>query len=186
MRLLTVALLVVSGYLFTGSTYSQTISDDSFIPNMNNVDIHTLIQTVSKRTGKNFIVDPRVSAKVTVVTSNPVDADELYSLFLSVLDVHGFAAVDVGHFIKIVPAQVGVQSAIPVQSDQLKTDDKLITKVIPVKHVPAGQLIEALRPLLSATASISAEANSNTLIVTDRAANVARLEEIISSLDRVN
>jgi len=107
-------------------------------------------------------------------------------LFLSVLDVHGFAAVESGSFTKIVPAAVGVQSAVPVQTNQPVDADDLITKVIQIKNVPAQELVAVLRPLLPATASLSAEVNTNTLVVTDRAANITRLAELVRQLDRIN
>lgn len=165
---------------------AQSETVEPFIPNFKDADIHTLIETVATRTGRNFIVDPRVRATVTVITSEPVNADELYALFLSILDVHGLAAVPAGGFTKIVPATVGVQSAVPVVPSPTAASDELVTEVIAVRHVPAQQIVEALRALLPATASFSAEPNSNTLIITDRAANIARLTEIVRSLDSLN
>lgn len=169
---------------------AQSTAEDAYIPNLVNVDIHNLIETVSQRTGKNFIVDPRVNAKVTVVSSESMDAEELYDLFLSILDVHGFAAVPAGGFIKIVPAAIGVQSAVPVLRERGVArgiaSDELVTEIIPVKHVPVQQLVDALRALLPATSSINAETHSNTLVLTGRAANIARLVEIVQSLDSLN
>ena len=97
--------------------HSQSNSNDKFTLNLKDVDIRSLIETVSLQTGKNFIVDPRVKANVTVISSEPVNKDKLYAVFLSVLDVHGFAAVPVGEMIKIVPATVGVQSPVPVLNE---------------------------------------------------------------------
>src|ERR1700758_4978553 len=71
--------------------------------NLKDADIATLIATVSEVTGKNFVVDPRVKGKVTVVSSSPMDASAVYATFLSVLEVNGFAAIPSGQSIKIVP-----------------------------------------------------------------------------------
>lgn len=166
----------------------QTRANDTFTLNLNNVDIHSLIETVSRHTGKNFVVDPRVSATVSVVSSEPVNADRLYELFLSVLDVHGFAAVSSGIITKIVPTQAGTQSAVPTvtaptEKDQLISGNELITEIVKLEHVPAQQLLEILRPMIPAPASIAAEPNSNTMIITDRAANIVRLTEVIRKLD---
>ena len=184
LALLLALVLVTATLLPFQSTYAQSTITEPFTVNLKNVDIHTLIETVSSKTGRNFIVDPRVQAKVTVISSEPVDTDKLYALFLSVLDVHGFAAVEAGSFTKIVPVTVGVQSAVPVQPRQPDAADDLITKVIQVKNVPAQEMVAVLRPLLPATATLSAEVNTNTLIVTDRAANIARLTELVRQLDR--
>jgi len=159
--LLVATLVIVMGGLIPFSqALAQAQTSETFTVNLNNADIHSLIQTVTERTGKNFIVDPRVRASVTVISSEPVDADEFYQMFLSILDIHGFAAVPAGSFIKIVPATVGVQSAVPVLKRQPVAGDELVTEVIHVRNVPAQQLVEALRPLLPATASFSAEVNS--------------------------
>src|ERR1700741_3431392 len=71
--------------------------------NLKDADIATLIATVSEVTGKNFIVDPRVKGKVTVVSSSPMNGPAVYETFLAVLEVNGFAAIPAGAAIKIVP-----------------------------------------------------------------------------------
>ncbi len=162
---------------------SQSNSANTFSLTLKNADIRSLIETVSSQTGRNFIIDPRVKAKVTVITSEPVNKDKLYALFLSVLQVHGYAAVPAGDFTKIVPMTTGVQSAVPVLGGQINRADKLVTEVIHLFNVPATQMVESLRPLLPQTATLSAEAGSNTIIITDHAANIARLKEIIGRLD---
>lgn len=167
---------------------SQTGPNDAFTINLNNVDIHKLIETVSRHTGKNFVVDPRVKATVSVISSKPISSDKLYELFLSVLDTHGYTAVSNEVITKIVPVQVGVQSAVPtvpapeVQQESITGND-LISELFKLKHIPAQQLLEILRPLIPASANISAEPNSNIIIITDSAANIARLNEIIRKLD---
>ena len=77
----------------------------------------------------------------------------------------------------------GVQSAVPVLPEQTNQSDELITEVIHLINVPAAQMVESLRPLLPQTATLSAEANSNTIIITDHAANIERIIEIIKMLD---
>lgn len=188
LRLCPVTLFMVSVLSIAPFVYaqSQLNSPEQSTLNLKNVDIHSLIENVSRRTGKNFIVDPRVKATVTVVTSKPVNANELNALFLSVLEIHGFAEVRAGNVFKIVPIQTGVQSAIPLLNQQMDSDAGLITKIIPVKNIPVSQLSEALRPLLPATASFNTEASSNTVIITDSAANVERLNDLIIQLDRLN
>ena len=78
--------------------------------NLNNADIEALIKTVSEQTGKNFVIDPRVKGKVTVISAHPMDRDEFYKVFLSILEVHGFSTVPSGDVIKIVPDVKAKQS----------------------------------------------------------------------------
>lgn len=162
---------------------AQDNPDSTFTLNLDNVDIHSLIETVSIRTGKNFIVDPRVNATINVVSSKPLDADKLYDLFLSVLETHGFAAVQVGQIIKIVPSSVGVQSAVPLIREQAIAADELVSQVIYLERASATQVVATLRPLLPESASISAESTGNTIVITDRAANIEKLIELITLLD---
>ena len=154
--------------------------------NLKDADIRALIDTVASVTGKNFIVDPRVKARVTVVSSKPMAADELYQVFLSILQVHGFAAVPVGDVIKIVPDVNAKQGPVPTAGASSRTaaGDQLITRVIPINHVPAAQLVPILRPLIPQQGQLAAYQPSNVLLISDRAANVARLVQIIRRIDR--
>ncbi|MCW9004173.1 MAG: type II secretion system protein GspD, partial [Gammaproteobacteria bacterium] len=86
--------------------------------NLKEADIRALISTVSRFTGKNFIVDPRVKAKVTVVSAKTMSEKEVYEVFLSVLQVHGYAAVPVGNIIKIVPEVNAKQGPLPLVGEK--------------------------------------------------------------------
>lgn len=178
----TVLLCALVGQLPFSSAWSQ--SEETFMLNLNNVDIRSLIETVSRRTGMNFIVDPRVKANVTVVSAEPVDANGLYELFQSVLAVHGFATVTSGSFTKIVPLTVAVQSAVPVVIDEAGQGDRLVSVVIPIRYASAQEVADAIRPLVTAQGSVSAEENSNSLIVTDHSSNIAGLKRVVRQLDR--
>ncbi|MFT5895499.1 MAG: general secretion pathway protein D [bacterium] len=158
--------------------------EGTFTLNLKNADIHSLIQTVSRQSGKNFIVDPRVKARVTVISSTPLNADELYETFLSVLQVHGYAAVPSGDLTKIVPDVNAKQGPVPEFSENSRFSDQLVTKVIKVANVPAAQLVPILRPLVPQQGHLAAYASTNTLIVTDRASNIERLTTIINGIDR--
>jgi len=139
---------------------------------------------VSKQTGRNFVVDPRVKAKVTVISTDPVNADDLYEVFLSVLQVHGYAAVPAGDLIKIVPDVTAKQGPVPILGDGGAAADQLVTQVITVVNVPAAQLVPILRPMVPQQGHLAAYAATNSLIITDRASNIDRLMEIIRRIDR--
>jgi len=174
--------LAISAVLLTHTpVYAQ---DGTFTLNLKNADIHSLIQTVSRQSGRNFVVDPRVKARVTVISSTPLNADELYETFLSVLQVHGYAAVPSGDLTKIVPDVNAKQGPVPEFSDDARFSDQLVTKVIKVANVPAAQLVPILRPLVPQQGHLAAYASTNTLIVTDRASNIDRLTTIINGIDQ--
>lgn len=163
---------------------SQAYADEITL-NLKDADIRALISTVSKFTGKNFIIDPRVKAKVTVISANTLTTSEVYEVFLSVLQVHGYAAVPTGSVIKIVPQVNAKQGPLPIYN---KTNqhaaDELITKIIRLDHVPASQLVPILRPLVPQQGHLAAYNPTNTLIITDHAGNINRLMKIIAGVDR--
>ena len=177
--LLSIALLI------SGPLHAQSESQEgTFVLNLKNSDIHTLIQTVSRQSGKNFVVDPRVKARVTVISAQPLSADELYETFLSVLQVHGYSAVPGRDLIKIVPDVNAKQGPVPEYDSDNGASDQLVTQVIKVENVPAAQLVPILRPLVPQQGHLAAYAATNTLIVTDRASNIERLINIIEGIDR--
>ena len=163
---------------------TQVIADEITL-NLKDADIRALISTVSKFTGKNFIIDPRVKAKVTVVSANTLTPEAVYEVFLSVLQVHGYAAVATGSVIKIVPEVNAKQGPLPLSgAKDIFPADELITKIIRLDHVPASQLVPILRPLVPQQGHLAAYNPTNTLIITDHAGNIKRLLKIIASVDR--
>ena len=171
--------LLAMALLFSGPSRAQ---EDTFTLNLKNADIHSLIQTVSRQSGRNFVVDPRVKARVTVISAKPLSAEELYETFLSVLQVHGYSAVPGKDLIKIVPDVNAKQGPVPTYDGT--ASDQLVTQVIKVENVPAAQLVPILRPLVPQQGHLAAYAATNTLIVTDRASNIQRLISIIQGIDR--
>jgi len=152
--------------------------------NIKDADIRTLIATVSEITGRNFIIDPRVEGKVNVVSARPMDADEIYEVFESVLRVHGFALVPAGNMVKIVPEAIAMQDGSMTASSS--GPDAITSRVIPLKHVAAKDLLPVLQPLKPQSAQLMASPSGNAIVVIDRAANVARIENLIRRIDTVN
>ncbi|MGB5517476.1 MAG: secretin N-terminal domain-containing protein, partial [Gammaproteobacteria bacterium] len=164
---------------------SAQVAADEITLNLKDADIRALISTVSKFTGKNFIIDPRVNAKITVVSSETLTPEEVYEVFLSILQVHGYAAVATGSVIKIVPEVNAKQGPLPLQARITDSpSDELITRIIGLDHVPAAQLVPILRPLVPQQGHLAAYNPTNTLIITDHAGNIQRLEKIIQGVDK--
>lgn len=155
--------------------------------NLKDADISALISTVAEVTGRNFIIDPRVKGKVTVVSSRPMDSEEVYQVFLSILKVHGFAAVPSGAVIKIVPDVNAKQDGIPTVGEaDTPVGDEMVTRVVQVDNVAAAQLVPILRPLVPQQGHLAAYPATNVLIISDRARNVKRLVSIIRRIDQVS
>src|SRR5271154_183773 len=97
-------------------------------PNYKDADLGQIIQAVSEVTGKNFIVDPRVNAKVTMLSSTPMSAGAFYEAFLSVLQVYGYVAVPAGKVIKIIPNTDARQlPSIDLPNSVSSTSDEMVT-----------------------------------------------------------
>lgn len=155
--------------------------------NLNNADIEALIKTVSEQTGKNFVIDPRVKGKVTVISAHPMDTEEFYEVFLSILEVHGFSTIPSGDVIKIVPDVKAKQGGIPFQNrGGALPGDQIVTRIIQVKNVTSAQLVPILRPLIPQEGHLAAYPDTNVLIISDRRRNVDRLMKIIEQIDQVS
>ncbi|MGI0117693.1 type II secretion system secretin GspD [Zooshikella sp. RANM57] len=152
--------------------------------NMQDGDIRTFIQWIAERTNKNFVIDPRVKGKVSVISQESLTAEEAYQVFLSVLQVHGYTALESGQVVKIIPDASARHSAVPLMEGQSHSgNDEMIVKVIKPKNIPAIKLVSMLRPLVPQTGHLIAYPDSNALIVSDRAGNIEQISKIISRID---
>lgn len=151
--------------------------------NLKNADIREFVTQVSTITGKSFIIDPRVKGNVTVISSASITAPGVYELFLSVLRVHGYAAVPNGDVIKIVQQVLAKQSSNPRDFFNNQASEELITSVIPVRNSPAADLVKILRPLIPQYGHIAGIDSPNALIISDHAENVARMAKMIERID---
>lgn len=154
-------------------------------PNYKDADIGQVIEAVSQVTGKTFIVDPRVRANVTMLSTTPMSPDAFYEAFLSILQVYDYMAVPSGSVIKILPVQNARQVPANDLPDRVSsTSDEIVTQVMQVRNVSAGQLVPILRPMMPQSAHLAAYPSANMLILSDRASNVNRIMRIIQRIDR--
>jgi general secretion pathway protein D len=153
-------------------------------PNYKDADLSQIIQAVSEVTGKNFIIDPRVNAKVTMLSATPMSPGAFYEAFLSVLQVYGYVAVPAGKVIKIVPSTDSRQlPSIDLPNSVSSTSDEIVTQIITMKNVSAAQLVPLLRPLIPQQGHLAAYTPGNMLIISDRASNVSRIMHIVERMD---
>ena len=150
-------------------------------PNYREADIRTIVEAVSEVTGRNFVIDPRVKAQVTMLSATPMSPDAFYETFLSILQVHGFIAVPAGDVIKILPDANARQ--VPGAASNAG-GDQIVTMTVMLRNVGAAQLVPILRPLIPQYGHLAAHPASNMLIISDRGANVDRLRRIISRIDQ--
>ena len=174
------ALLAAAPLVATISTQAQA---QTWKINLRDADLTAFINEVADITGKNFAVDPRVRGNVTVISNKALNKDEVYDLFLGVLNVNGVVALPSGNTIKLVPDSNAKNSGIPYDARKRASGDQIVTRVIWLQNTNPNDLIPALRPLMPQFAHLAAVAGTNALIVSDRATNIYQLENIIRNLD---
>lgn len=155
--------------------------------NFVSADIEGVVKAVSEITGKNFLLDPRVKGTVNIVSTKPVSRALVYEIFLSALRVQGYAAIEDRGIVRIVPESDAKLYPIPTRGPQDKSQvigDRIQTQVFTLKHESAAQLVPILRPLIAPNNTITAYPANNSLVITDYAGNLQRIEKIIDSIDQ--
>jgi len=155
--------------------------------NFVNADIEGVVKAVSEITGKNFVLDPRVKGTINIVSAKPMSRALVYDVFLSAMRLQGFAAVEERGRVAIVPeidAKLHHSATLGPVDRQRPAGDTIQTQVFKLQHESALQLVPVLRPLIASNNTINAYANNNSLVITDYASNLARIEKIIESIDQ--
>ena len=158
---------------------------DRVVLNFINADIPSVIKAVGELTGKNFIIDPRVKGTVIITSARPVPRSQVYPILLSALRMQGFSAIEGDNVVKIVPEAEAKQNFSVTRGKQLnESGDRIITQVYPLQYESAVQLMPVLRPLIGPNNAIAVLPSSNTLVITDYADNVRRLNAVIEAVDQ--
>ncbi|MEI6459939.1 MAG: type II secretion system secretin GspD [Pseudomonadota bacterium] len=154
-------------------------------PNYKDADLTQIVEAISQITGRNFIIDPRVKAQVTMLSSTPMTPDAFYEAFLSILQVHGFVAVPSGKLWKIIPDANSRQVPANDLPDSVSANsDELVTQVVQLKNANAAQLVPILRPLIPQNGHLAAYPATNMLIISDHANNVNRMVRILERIEQ--
>lgn len=168
--------------LLTALAANAQVSPSSGPTPPGTVPISSLVATVAKKTHRKFVLDPRVRAEVTLIGEEP--ADVTYDELLTILDTYGYAAVDTGGYIQVIPDAMVRWEPLPIVSGTEKRPaDEYVTTVIRVKSISAAELIPILRPMVPRQGHLAAMPCSNDLIMVERFANVRRIEAVIKAMD---
>lgn len=172
---------ILSAGLATAPVLAQ---QPTYTVNFKDADLQEVVKYVAETTGKTFIVDPSVKGRIKVISSKQMTQEELYNLFLAVLDVHGFAAIESGNVTRIVSSKEARSLPLPVTETATRNSDGMITQVIQLKNVAASKALPVLRPMAPQHAHMAAYDPSNAIIITDTESNIARLQEVIDRIDK--
>jgi general secretion pathway protein D len=168
-----------------GGSAAANGSQRSVSIDFNQVDISVLIKFISELTGKNFVIDQRVKGQVTIISPSRISVDEAYKVFESVLEVHGFATVETGRLIKIIPSPdartKNIETRTRASGDS--NGDQVVTQLLPLRYADPDEVKRLFTPMVSKRSVILSYAPTNTLIITDNYSNIARLMKILKTID---
>ncbi len=157
--------------------------DDFVTLNFTNIDISALVKVMSELTRRNFILDERVTGKVTIMTPTKISPEEAYQVFLSALEIKGFTAVEDGKVTRIIPAASARQSGLKVYQDGSIAGEGFVTKLIRMSYVNPQEIVRTITPLITKDGSIIAYPPTNSVIVTDSVSNIRKIESLIHAMD---
>lgn len=148
-------------------------------------EIRQFIRWVSEATGRNFIVADGVTGNVTIFAGREVPFEEVYPVFLAVLDVKGFAVVEGAGVSKIVPRADAARAEGPIYIGPIPDvpPDRIVTRIFRLRHAEAGALSAVLRPLTAPNDNLIIHGASNSIVMTGAVANIGRISDAIEILD---
>ncbi|MBI1367252.1 MAG: type II secretion system protein GspD [Planctomycetes bacterium] len=160
---------------------------DKIMLNFRDASIDAVLDYLSAVAGLIVVKPTEVSGRITIISKQPMTIDEAVQVFNTVLREKGYAAVRMDRTLKIMSVSSATKSSVPVRvganPEKIPATDEIITQVVPVSSAESTQLLKDLRPILSETAAVTANAGSNTIIITDTSANIRRLVQVISAMD---
>ncbi|MFM2100355.1 MAG: hypothetical protein RLZZ366_1894 [Pseudomonadota bacterium] len=150
--------------------------------NLRDADVRAFIQDAARVTGRNFIIDSRVTGKVSVVTDRPLSRSEYFEVFLSTLRANGFIAVPTNNGYRIQPAETAAAQPGRIGA-QGASRNQFVTEVFRLRSIEAASAVETLRPLVSREGSVTANRAGNSLVVADYADNIRRIRALLGRID---
>ncbi len=164
----------------TNENFPETIESFDFP----NADIADIVKAISELTGRNFILDPGVRGKITIIAPSKITVAEAYKMFLSSLAIHGYAIVPSDGYYKIRPSRAAQRDSIETfSSTYYPNSDQMITKIIHLKYISAEEVNRQFRNITTKDGDINAYSPTNSLIISDYGSNIDRIVKIISQLD---
>jgi general secretion pathway protein D len=161
--------------------------DELVSVNFDNVEIRTVLKTIGELTGINFIPHESVNGTVTVMSTTSIPLGDIYPFLQSILDVHGYATIETGNAVKVVPKTEAIKNhtEVRVGADpaSIPKIDVIARQIIPLKYADAAEISEIVTPILSPGAQLATYPRTNSLLITDTSANIRHVAEVIQQLD---
>ena len=164
--------------------FGARAAEEPVMLNFVNADIEAVATAIGQMSKRNFLIDPRVKGTVNIVSSRPVPPSAAYDIFLSALRLQGFAAVESDGVVKILPEADAKMHLGSVSPRSAAEGDRLQTRVYTLKYESASQMLPVLRPIITPNNTIAVYAANNSIVITDYADNLRRIDRIIDAIDR--
>ena len=162
---------------------SNPLGDQPVQLNFVEADIQAVVRALSRATGRQFLVDPRVKGQLTLVSEGEVPARRAYAMLLAALRMQGFSVVDVGGVSQVVPEADAKLLGGPINSADKEAGNGMLTRTFRLQYENAVNVIPVLRPIVSPNNPINAYPGNNTVVVTDYAENLERVAQLLDSID---
>jgi general secretion pathway protein D len=180
----------LAGKAQQGDTQSQQVKlkKGMALLNFSDAGIKDVVMTISRITGKNFILSPEVMGrKITIRTTRPIPKKDVFGIFETMLAVNGLSAVRAGSYYTIVPTRAARQRGLALYSTRdgrkIPRSDRMINLLVPIKFISANDVAQILKPSISPGGNVAVYPKANTLIITERATNAKKFLDLINKLD---
>jgi len=175
-----VALVLLTSSLLTGPRISHA---QDVTLNFRDAELLAVLEFYSRLTGKVFVPAEQISGKVTVISPGPLSEEQAVKMLFSILDMRGYAVVEIDDYYKIVQKSVALESAVGMRRSG-DAGDRLVTEFFAPEHVNVNDLLESVRALISAQGRVVGDPNLNFMTVTDVASNLERVTALVGRVDR--
>ncbi|SDU91976.1 type II secretion system secretin GspD [Pseudomonas mucidolens] len=171
------------GHAGTPAKAPNLLGDQPVQLNFVEADIQAVVRALSRATGQQFLVDPRVKGNLTLVSEGQVPAHQAYDMLLAALRMQGFSVVDVGGVAQVVPEADAKLLGGPIYNAANPSGNGMQTRTFRLQYENAVNLIPVLRPIVSPNNPINAYPGNNSIVITDYAENLERVAQIIDGID---
>jgi general secretion pathway protein D len=178
---------IEAGESVKGSSDESNQKNGLLTFNFDNAELAEVVRAIADLLQINYLIDPKVGGKVTIHTAGPLDRKELFPIFYQILEVNGLTAIKQDNLYKIMPAKDAMRMPISSRSGRegKKADpgEEIIIQIIPLNSISADEMSKILTSFVSTEGMIVAHAESNTLVVVDRANNISKILRLVSTFD---
>ena len=165
--------------------YQSAFAQDNGINlSFNNADIDAVVSAIARATNKSIIVDPKVKGTISLNSRQPLTPNQTIDSLATALRLNGYALVETTSGYRVVPeADAKLQSSQTYTSKTDVAGDQIITRIFKLNFESATNLVNLLRPMVSPNNIVNALPGNNSILITDYASNIKRIEKIIQSID---